>query len=213
MSSCLRNKVILLTGAGGGLGSEMAKQFLEKGARLILTDLHKPEITHEMYRTKGTVVGVFAANLETEEGCREVYEHTRDFSRKIDILVNNAGVAAAGGLLDVPDEKWKQLLNINLYAPIYLSKLFLPDMLSAGSGQIVNISSIAGHVVHQDLTYYSISKFGLRAFGEGLHAEYGKKGIKVTNVYPFFTRTKILDSVQFSDNQKKLPDFMIDEPE
>lgn len=211
--SWLDQKTILITGANGGIGSELIRQLAAINTQLILTDMHIEGLESIASAYKDKVAGTFAADLSSEKGCKEAYEKAISISPQIDILINNAGVAVIGGFLDVPDEKWKKLLDINLYAPIYLTRLFLPAMIQRGIGQIVNVSSVAGHLAHKDLNYYSISKFGLRAMGEALSAEVSRKGVAVSNVYPFFTDTKILSSEQYTEDKRQLPSYLVDKVE
>ncbi|PJZ28120.1 SDR family NAD(P)-dependent oxidoreductase [Leptospira kmetyi] len=225
--SKLKDKTILITGANGGFGRELTKQLLEKGANVILTDLKAPNTDADFYLHRrwdengknghnpkfvGKILGSFSGDLQTQEGCKDVYQNTLKLSSKgVDVLINNAGLAFKGGLLDVPDKNWNLILDVNLYAPIHLSRLFVPAMLERKQGQIVNLSSVAGQVAPGELIFYSISKFGIRAMGEAMDADLRKKGIAVTNVYPFFADTGILKSQQFG-KQQDVPKSIVDSP-
>ncbi|TGJ98797.1 SDR family oxidoreductase [Leptospira langatensis] len=217
--SRLSGKNILITGASGGFGKELTKQLLKKGANLILTDMKAPETKPEFYLGEskpvtGKILGSFAADLSNEAGCNKAFQEATKINPNVDILVNNAGLAFMGRLLDVPSEKWKLILDVNLYAPIYLSRLFLPGMLERKHGQIVNLSSCAGITAPGELVYYSVSKFGIRALGEALDSGYRKHGVYTTNVYPFFADTNILKSEQFgTDKQKVVPSAILDTPQ
>ena len=104
-------------------------------------------------------------------------------------------------------------MQLNLLAPMRLTRLLLPGMIERGSGHIVNISSLAGWVGSQGLSSYCASKFGLRGFGEALAADVEPDGIRVTNVYPCFSRTPILDSAQYGyDARRRVPEHLISEP-
>ncbi len=217
--SRLRGKNILITGANGGFGRELTKQLLKKGANLILTDMKAPETKPDFYLgdskpVEGKILGSFGADLSTESGCGKAYKETIKIHPKVDVLVNNAGLAFMGKLLDVPTEKWKLILDVNLYAPIYLSQLFLPGMLERKYGQIVNLSSCAGITAPGELVYYSVSKFGIRALGEALDSGYRSQGIYTTNIYPFFADTNILKSEQFGGGkQRVVPPAIVDSPQ
>lgn len=207
----LDNKIILITGAGGGIGSELTLQLTKRNVRLILTD--KEVISNTGISNQERIIGQFTADLSQEDGCQQVFQQAKAISPRIDILINNAGIAVMGGFLAVPQEKWQQLLAINLHAPIHLSRLFLPAMIEHECGHIVNISSMAGHFAHKDLNYYSISKFGLRAMGEALHAELVGSGVAISNVYPFFTDTGILASKQYNKRKKQIPSLFVERVE
>ena len=104
-------------------------------------------------------------------------------------------------------------MQINLLAPMRLTSYLLEPMIEAGGGHIVNISSLAGWVGAPNLSAYSASKFGLRGFGDALAADEARNRIRVSNVYPSFTRTPILDSEQFGMGKKReIPERMISDP-
>lgn len=209
-----RNKKILITGATGGLGREMVSQFSELGGNLYITDLSEESLNILKNRFSNAVYGGFGVDLSNHDGCEELYSRvTREFGTP-DILINNAGIATLGRFSDTPVEKWEAVININLFAPMRLTHKFLKDMVRRKSGNIVNISSVAGLVASAGLAAYSTSKFGIRAFGEAIYHEYRTLGIGVTNLYPFFTDTPILRSEQFGFKENKMiPGFLLSSPE
>jgi short-subunit dehydrogenase len=119
----------------------------------------------------------------------------------------------AGRLDHVPREQWEKLMQLNLLAPMRLCNSLIPNMVERGSGHIVNISSIAGWVGAQGMSSYCASKFGLRGFGMSLAADLRGTGVEVTNVYPCFSRTPILDSPQHGyDEHRVVPEYLISDP-
>jgi len=214
----IKNKKILITGATGGLGEEMVKAFLNEGGHLILSDLNQASLDAfvSKYKSFGTgkILGTFSADLSTEEGCDLLVKEYSKFGESPDILVNNAGIAILGPFSSVPRNKWEKILNINLLAPMRITHSFLTSMLARKSGHIVNVSSVAGLVAAPSLNAYCVSKFGIKAFGESLSQEVASSGLKVTNFYPFFTRTPILKSEQIGVNKElSVPDFLLSEPD
>lgn len=216
----LSEKVVLLTGATGGLGQEFTRQLLLKGCHLILSDRNLEDLKIFSKNTiiemnpPGKILGVVAADVSSEEGCSQLVTKAYKISKKIDILINNAGIAVYGKIIDIPEKKIEQLLAINLLAPIRIARKVLPVMVASGSGHLVNISSLAGHIVGQGMSIYSVSKFGLKAFGFGVNADLKKKGIAVTNVYPSFVKTNILHSEKFGvePGSAEIPPIMIGDP-
>jgi len=207
------DKVVLITGAGGGFGEEMTKQFLAAGSRLVLTDISERALRHVTELAGDKLVAAVAADLATEEGCGVIAGTCTARDVIPDVLVNNAGIGFSGRLDHVPRERWETLMQLNLMAPIRLSNLFLTGMIERGSGHIVNISSLAGWVGSPGLSTYCASKFGLRGFGESLSADLQDTGVVVTNVYPCFSRTPILDSPQYGYQEKReVPERLISEP-
>ncbi len=209
----LANKTILITGAGGGFGRQMVLQFHAAGAKLILTDINEQLLRDAIDDAGDDLVTSVVADLSTEEGCDALVETCMPLGVVPDILVNNAGLAVAGRLDHVPPERWEMLMQLNLLAPMRLTNRFLPGMIERGSGHIVNISSIAGWVGAEGLSAYCATKFGLRGFGMSLAADLDGTGVEVTNVYPCFSRTPILDSPQYGfDEQRSAPEFLISDP-
>lgn len=213
----LTGKTVLITGAGGGFGREMIRQFAQAGSRLILTDLSGEMIDRgiEHAALDGDMpLGRIVSDLSEPNGVVGLYEQVKKVGVAIDILVNNAGIATIGAFHDVPTERWRSLIQINLVSPMQLTQLLLPEMLARGGGHIVNVSSVAGFVGTRHLAAYCASKFGLRGFSEGLAADFRKQGIQVSTIYPSFSRTPILDSERFGKSKTpEFPDRIIYEPD
>ena len=207
------NKTVLITGAGGGFGRHLVRQFRAAGATLILTDVTDSAL-HDVVDDAGDdLIASIVADLASEEGCDTVAETCASRDLVPDILVNNAGIAVAGRLDKVPREHWERLLQLNLLAPMRLCNLFLPGMIERGSGHVLNVSSLAGWVGAKGLSAYSASKFGLRGFGVSLAADLEDTGVHVTNIYPCFSQTAILDSPQFGyEERRTVPAYLISDP-
>ncbi len=209
----LANKTVLITGASGGFGQHMVQQFKAANAKLILTDLSNEALRNVTESAGDYLVAEVAADLSTEEGCESLVRACTERGVVPDILVNNAGIAVAGRLDHVPKDRWETLIQLNLVAPMRLTNRFLPGMVERGSGHIVNISSVAGWVGARGMSPYCASKFGLRGFGESLSADLEDTGVHVTNVYPCFSQTPILDSPQYGYDEKLgVPDYLISDP-
>ena len=207
------DKTVLITGAGGGFGRQLVRQFRAAGAKLILTDVTDRAL-HDVVEDAGDdlVVSV-VADLAWEEGCSTVAETCTSRNVVPDILVNNAGIAVAGRLDHVPRDDWESLMQLNLLAPMRLCNLFLPGMIERDSGHIVNVSSIAGWLGAKGLSPYCASKFGLRGFGVSLAADLEGTGVHVTNIYPSFSQTPILDSPQYGYEERlAVPAYLLSEP-
>ncbi|WP_414576003.1 SDR family NAD(P)-dependent oxidoreductase [Anabaena sp. CCY 9402-a] len=208
----LSQKVILITGASGGFGQQLTRQLLKAGSRLILTDINEAvlrgrvaEIQQEV--KTGEILAYLNVDLATREGCETLYHQVKALDIPVDILINNAGIGLFGRMDEVPSEKWERLMQINLLTPMRLSSLFAADMIARQQGHIVNISSLAGWVGFGGMAHYAASKFGLRGFSEGLFNEVKDYNVKVTAVYPFFSRTPILESEQYGTLAKEFQGF------
>jgi NAD(P)-dependent dehydrogenase (short-subunit alcohol dehydrogenase family) len=209
----IADRTVLITGAGGGFGRHMVREFRNAGAKLVLTDVTEDALRPATDDAGDDLVAAVVADLAAEDGCGVVAGTCSTRVLVPDILVNNAGIGVAGRLDHVPRERWEMLMQINLLAPMRLCALFLPAMIRRGNGHIVNISSLAGWVGSQGLSSYCASKFGLRGFGESLAADLEGTGVKVSNVYPCFSQTPILDSPQFGyDQPRTVPEYLISDP-
>ncbi len=212
----LSDAVVLITGATGGFGRQMTQQFLAAGSRLLLTDIDAASLeslTAEFRTGSGQILGSVAADLVDDAGCRKLFDGVHAQGHCPDVLINNAGIGVGGRFDHVPPDRWERVVQINLLAPMRICYLFLPHMIKRGSGHIVNISSLAGWIGTSGISSYCASKFGLRGFSDSLAADYGDCGIKVSTVYPFFSRTPILDSDQFGyETRREVPDDMVTDP-
>jgi short-subunit dehydrogenase len=206
-------KTVLITGAGGGFGRHMVQQFRAAGAGLLLTDLSDEALDPVVTDAGDSLVAAFAGDLSTQSGCAEVAGQCAERGIVPDILVNNAGIAFAGRADHVPRDKWETLIQLNLLGPMRLCDVLLPGMIERGSGHIVNISSVAGWIGARGMSSYCASKFGLRGFGESLSSDLQGTGVHVTNVYPSFSQTPILDSPQYGYEQKRtVPPHLVSNP-
>jgi short-subunit dehydrogenase len=212
----LSDAVVLITGATGGFGRQMTRQFLEAGSHVLLTDIDAASLeslSAAFPAHDAKILGSLAADLVDDAGCRKLYDDVRALDLVPDILVNNAGIGVGGRFDHVPPDRWERVVQINLLAPMRLCYLFLPRMIERGSGHIVNISSLAGWVGTSGISSYCATKFGLRGFSDSLASDYDECGIKVSAVFPFFSRTPILDSEQFGfETRREVPDDMVTDP-
>ena len=207
------NKAVLVTGAGGGFGRHMVRQFRAAGAKLIVTDVSEDALRGGVEDAGSALVASLVTDLSVEAGCDALVAHCTSQGVGPDILVNNAGIAFAGRLDHVPGGQLETLMQLNLLAPMRLCHAFVPQMIERGSGHIVNVSSIAGWVGSRGLSSYCASKYGLRGFGEALARDLEDTGVHVTNVYPCFSRTAILESPQYGYEQHRgVPEYLVSDP-
>ena len=212
----LNQALVLITGADGGFGRQMTRQFLAAGSRLILSDIDERRLSAlqaDLDAAPGKIQASIAADLSGEGGCQLLFDEVVKNVAIPDVIVNNAGVGVGGRFDHVPRDRWEQLMQINLLAPMRLCHLFLPHLIERRSGHIVNISSIAGWVGSKGLTSYCAAKYGLRGFSEALAGDLEEFDVNVTTVFPFFSRTPILDSDQFGyDERREIPVDMATDP-
>jgi short-subunit dehydrogenase len=211
----LNNALVLITGASGGFGRHMTEQFLEAGSRLILSDIDPSTLASlaATQKNRERILGCVDADLAGAAGARRLYDQVLALGSAPDIIVNNAGIGVGGRFDHVPADRWEQVVELDLLAPMRLCYLFLPHMLAKGSGHLVNISSLAGWIGAPGIASYSAAKFGLRGFGDAIAEDYADAGVNVSTVYPFFSRTPILNSEQFGiEERREVPDALVTDP-
>lgn len=179
------NKTVIITGGSEGVGAAAARMFAEAGANLVLVARKKKklETIAEELREK-TSVEIFAMDVSDADACVDLFKKASfDFGR-VDVLVNNAGYHKRGEVADVAADELGQIIDVNLKAPIILSRLAIPYMREAGGGVIVNVGSLAGRAPIPGSATYAASKAGLRSFTYALGVELEGSGVKLAVVSP-----------------------------
>jgi short-subunit dehydrogenase len=180
-----KDKTVIITGASEGVGASVAGLFAEAGANLLLVARSKKNLEKvaDALRDK-TQVEVFAMDVCDAGACLDLFKKAHFEFGRIDILVNNAGYHARGGVESVDAEELGRIIDVNLRAPIVLSRLALPYLREAGGGAIINVGSLAGKVIYPGAATYSSSKAGLRFFTLALAEEMRGTAIKIGLVSP-----------------------------
>ena len=182
----LKGKIALITGGSRGIGKAIALALAKEGVNVAITGRNEEklkEVVQEIER-KGvkSAYAVFDITSKTEVyGALEKLQ--KDFG-KVDILVNNAGIAAFGGILEMEDEKWEEIVKTNIFGAYYVVKAVVPSMVERKTGDIINISSTAGLKGNAMTSAYSASKFGLIGMSESMMLELRKQNIRVTTLMP-----------------------------
>ena len=186
---------ILITGAAGGIGSELALKLAKKGAELVLVDrdVERLERLQQEVAMRGGKAFVIACDLAAPDAPQMLAEQALIMAGGIDVLVNCAGIASFGLFEDESVEGIDKLWRINVLVPMLLTHAILPQMTTRGSGRIVNVGSIFGSIGFAYFTAYSASKFAMRGFSEALRRELEETGIDVTYVAPRYTKTPLND--------------------
>ena len=200
----LQGKVVLVTGAGRGMGKAIAERLAVEGARVAVTDVDgKSAVT-----TAAELDGAAGFRLDiTDAG--EVTSRIDEIVATlgpIDALVNNAGWDHLAPFLETDEDLWDRLIDINLRGPIRMTKAVLPQMLERGSGRIVNIASDAGRVGSSGESVYSACKAGIIGFGKTVAREVARHGITVNAICPGPTDTALFESV--TEGNEKLIDAL-----
>ncbi len=201
---------MVITGAGSGLGSFIARDLFAHGASLILlgrrlNNLQK--IKKELSRAGGVKqkVVIFACDIRDEHSVRGVVSQCTDFSPEIFGLVNNAGINPSRTTLSqTQEDDFDSTIETNLKGSYLMTRALLPIMIANGSGSIVNISSIAGIVAMRDRFPYSVSKSALIGFTKSISADYAKQNIRANCICPGYVRTPLTEAYLDSQTKKSV---------
>jgi 3-oxoacyl-[acyl-carrier protein] reductase len=189
----LRNKVAIVTGAGRGIGREIARTFAAEGARVVVTDIREDllaAVTAE-WEDKGWAGGQFHCDVRKSGDCRRVAaEVEKDFGR-IDILVNNAGVAKGGRVAELDEAVWTDSLDVNLSGPMRMCQAVIPAMQKQRWGRILNAASFAAIIPSIGGAAYAAGKAGVESFTRVLASELGPFGITVNSYAPGMVPTEM----------------------
>jgi len=179
------NKTVIITGGSEGVGKAAAGLFAEAGANLMLVARSKKNLDAVAKKLRGkTQVAVFAMDVSDNDSCVDLFKKTAFEFGQVDILVNNAGYHSRGPVEDVDIGDLEKMVDVNLKAPIVLSRIALPYLKEAGGGAIINVGSLAGRAPIPGSVSYAATKAGLRSFTYGLGMELAEDNIKVALVSP-----------------------------
>ncbi|XP_014647033.1 PREDICTED: epidermal retinol dehydrogenase 2 [Ceratotherium simum simum] len=192
-------EIVLVTGAGSGLGRLLALSFAHLGSVLVLWDISKEgnEETCKMAREAGaTRVYAYTCDCSRREEVYRVADQVKKEVGDVSILINNAGIVTGKNFLDCPDELMEKSFDVNFKAHLWTYKAFLPAMIASNHGHLVCISSLAGLIGANGLADYCASKFAAFGFAESVFVEtFVRKqtGIKTTIVCPFLIKTGMFE--------------------
>jgi len=190
----LKGKVAIVTGASSGMGRAIALLYAKEGAKVVAL-ARRLERLEELVKEAAGVAGEvrpFAADLSKEADIQKAYQFTVDTFGTVDILVNNAGILdSMKPLNEMSDELWNHVINVNLTAPMKLSRAVIEGMLECKSGNIINISSIGGLNGCRAGTAYIASKHGLSGMTKNIAFMYATKGIRCNAICPGGVETEI----------------------
>jgi NADP-dependent 3-hydroxy acid dehydrogenase YdfG len=210
MGTTLTDKVALVTGGGTGIGKAAALEMARAGIKLVITGRRKErldEVVAAIAAEGGTALA-FAADVANEDDAAASVNAAIEAYGHLDILVNAAGVNEAGGIATLSLEKWRRVLDINLWGTICSTKAAVPHLMQAGGGDIINISSTTGRRAAGAFASYSTSKFGVNGFSESIRQELGKDNIRVTVIEPGATATEIASSLSDDGWAKAINDHV-----
>jgi NADP-dependent 3-hydroxy acid dehydrogenase YdfG len=195
----VKSKVVIITGASSGIGEATAKLLAQKGAKLVLAARREDRlqaIVNEIKQEGGEAVYIKADVVSSEDMQKMAQFALKQYGR-IDVLVNNAGVMPVSKLHELRIAEWDQMIDVNIKGVLYGIAAVLPTMREQQSGHIINVSSVAGHVVSPNSAVYSATKFAVRAITEGLRQEESPTShIRTTIISPGVVESELLNTVK-----------------
>lgn len=191
----LKNKQVLITGAGAGIGRAAALAFAREGANIVATDLRlEPlESLRREVQALGVQCRIHAVDVGDEAAMKALADTVHQSVGPLDVLVNNAGIGYLGLFLEGDLANWRPMLQINVMGVVHGCRYFLPAMVAAGGPRrVLNVSSSAGNYPAPSMASYAASKYAVVGFSEVLKMELADTGVGVTTVCPGIVNTAIV---------------------
>ncbi|CAG0983097.1 MAG: 2,5-dichloro-2,5-cyclohexadiene-1,4-diol dehydrogenase [Candidatus Methanoperedens nitroreducens] len=192
----LENKVVIITGAGSGIGKETALLFAKEGAKVVVADVNEKGGEETVAEIKRNGDGFFfKLDVSNREQSKQMAKTVLEKYGKIDVLINNAGIVQDAFVSKMTEQQWDKVIDINLKGVFNCIQAVVDIMMNQGSGVIINTSSIVGLNGNVGQVNYSATKAGLIGMTKTLAKELGKKGIRVNAVAPGFIATPMTAAV------------------
>ena len=193
----LSGRVALVTGASSGIGEATAVALAEAGASVAIGARRRDRLDGLAARLgeAGAKVVTLDLDVTDEASCRDAVARTRSELGGLDVLVNNAGVMLLGTIVGADPEDWRRMLDTNVLGLMYMTHAAIEGMVEQGSGDVVNISSVAGRQARKGAGVYNASKWAVNAFSESLRQEVTTTGVRVSLVEPGAVSTELTDHI------------------
>lgn len=207
-----KEKTVIVTGAGSGIGRATALRFAKEGANVVLvgrTAETLKETTNEFPKDR-TWIHIdnylnIVCDISSQNQVQEMVKRVIEKFGKIDVLVNNAGKATQGKITELSAEDWKSAIDVNLNGTFYVCQAVIPHLI-ASKGNIVNVSSLSGVGGDWNMAAYNAAKAGVSNLTRTLALDHGPDGVRVNAVNPSVTKTNMTSAIQ--DNQAKTDKFL-----
>ncbi|MEU9780696.1 SDR family oxidoreductase [Streptomyces phaeochromogenes] len=200
------SKVIFITGAGRGLGTDIARQALAAGHQVVATGRRPDSVLKALGGEQDNLL-VAALDITRADAAQTAVDATVGRFGRIDVLINNAATFQAGYFEEISEAQMRAQIETNLFGPMNITRAVLPVMRKQRAGHIVTISSIAGLVGQEFCVAYAASKFGVEGWMESLRYDVEPYGIRTTIVEPGFFRTELLVDASTSWAELSIDDY------
>ncbi|MBI1223016.1 MAG: SDR family NAD(P)-dependent oxidoreductase [Bacteroidetes bacterium] len=193
----LNSKIIVVTGAGSGMGRQLSLQLLRKGARVAMADIRQENLeeTRSLAGKDGEKLSLHLVDISKKEQVEQFPSQVIEAHGNVDGIINNAGIIQPFIHVNELDyEKIDRIMQINFYGALYMIKAFLPHLLQRPEAHIANVSSMGGFIPFPGQTIYGASKAAVKLLSEGLYAELKNTNVRVTVIHPGAVNTNISEN-------------------
>lgn len=200
----LKDKIVLVTGGANGIGKALCERFAAEGAeKIFVADIEFENAEKVAESVNGKA---FKLDVSDEENCKAIVTEILDETGRIDFVASNAGIGGGEGSLEVENEVWQKVYEVNVLSHIFLARAVIPKMIENGFGGFMITASAAGLLTHPLSAPYTATKHAAVALAESLAIEYGGKGIYVSCLCPQGVRTRLIENPEYGNNRFLLPD-------
>lgn len=204
-ASRFRGKVVVITGAGSGIGEGTAMRFAREGATVVLSGRRREKLEAVMAKLDADRAMVQVADVGDETQASQLIEATIARFGQIDVLVNNAGVAVMGKIADLSTDDWRKVMSADVDGVFFCTRAAMPYLVKS-RGCVVNTSSVSGLGGDWGMTVYNAAKGAVTNLTRALAMDYGRDGVRVNAVCPSLTNSEMTSDMQ--DNKDLISKFM-----
>ncbi|WP_026690221.1 SDR family oxidoreductase [Alteribacter aurantiacus] len=198
----VKDKVVVITGASSGIGEAIALKSAEAGAKVVLAARRTDKLEQLSSRIKsetGQESLVVKTDVTNKGDVEQLVEKAKAEFGAVDVLINNAGVMQLSFMKNDKVDEWERMVDVNIKGVLFGIHAALPSMLEQGGGQVINVSSVAGHEVFPSSAVYSATKYAVRALSMGMEKELSKAGVRVTNISPGAVESELTEHITDED--------------
>lgn len=199
MTQGIENKVVVITGASSGLGAEAARLLSNRGAKVILGARRIDRLQGLVHELRLDDKSILKTDVTDRNQVKALVDRAVELYGRIDVILNNAGLMPSSMLEKLKVDEWDQMIDVNIKGVLYGIAAVLPYMQKQRSGQIINVSSVAGHKVGPGGSVYAGTKWAVRAISEGLRQEVKPYNIRTTIISPGAVATELTETITDQD--------------
>jgi len=188
----MQGKVVIVTGAGRGIGAAMCRQFAAAGAAHVIVSDRDAEAAAAVAESIGPTARSIQCDVASESQVADMVRQVLAEQQRVDLFCSNAGITVKGGL-ESSNADWQRMWEVNVMSRLYAARAVIPHMLERGTGYLVQTASAAGLLTEIGSASYSVTKHADLAMAEWLSTHYGRRGIQVSCICPLGVETDMLD--------------------